>query len=1598
MDNNISYTNTDLGIKYNKLVQPQISTGVPFSIEPYQVENGELKKYPLPLINATDINWGGVNINNSEINTTDDLLHLISTKGTGNSDIDIDSNTILGIMLKTISALQVEVTKLRNSFRFGINSYTDENFGMSQSVNELSNTQEEEPLWATDESELKFVEGLDLSQQSYKYITPVENFHILPNDKLLYSNTISFIIPEDINGKNILETLTDAKQYVYITCTSKDIDIKLRTLEGNEISFNVKNIVRNNYIPEKYNILLIVSKKIEDNNKLVGDNFIWISISEWGTGTDLYNGYITETIDFDYDTSETVVYNEHIFNVSEIQFNTITENYIYKLDVYSKYQDVLKTIDGSTPASYIEAATPTNVEDYKYRTASITIRSMKTEEKIKSHTNELQNNELIFCEASHKLYIYTNGKLINIGSGNSDTTNDDIMENYEILKALEAQGLISIIFKNDTIEPDSDKYAESNIKSWILNSKVSIKETLNDIEKIKFINGETGKKFDVSMNPYGEFDIKEEQTKSMLDYVTKSNGTSWLDELPDDYKTDRSFVSILKGKKKSKDITKDLRLDADRIQIGAIYAPLNTDTIHGCTHGYIELTNTSNEDFYLDGCYLHYSYVDNPSTTTVVSDITYYELPLDGYIPAGGTYLIRCKQYSTIDDPNTFINVCSYDKEWYIDGELLDLSISKNCSLGLALTYGDIVNGSKINPETILAKPLSSVTTDDTYTLSNKGSYVLAKGMIDACYIGKDWGATSGHWVSAGAQGLFTIYSNTIYKVTFELDPAKQAFNSFTTSDSSRVRWQNSGTDYQYVNLDREYIEFPKTNIKKAVADYTPKASFEHKNVISDKTKLDKTKPNAIVCSFGINPYTTRCFNWVSSGLFDEAVVIIDPDTNQEYIFESYKNIASPITQKSTFPRRKEFSVEINNIVYGSGQIIYNLDKENEEREYGLEVDSDGNPLRKRLYNTFPGNNEPYTSHKCIIDVVENPLNAKKTYQYYICRLDKFGKIDNTYKSELRSFTLYPESYNPRIYQITDQQGFHWIEYQVWAASAKKLNDLIQSHINNENIMPIIINTGDAVQSGARVNEWLDYFIAGDYLFNHLEQMNIVGNNDLCDINVNALGTGDDTGKSNSYFFHLFNCYEIPTDEYKPIANNVYIPSLYYMDIKTNNNKTRLLFINSEITTTCCNKWFKLRNEDKVVNIYTGFTIATPQVYSAITLNFKPIYDILWQWTNEQNTAFLPICHEMPFTVVTNNCLGWDLNEYTKFRSLSDTGALIGSHTNQIDASENGKGMHWMSRLFEYRNITLCLGGHKHTYACTYPARENYLYKVNDVTKWSYKDGSMDMPSTLENDTAEWTIEITINNENKVINLSKFPIVKRQDEHKLLDTNVGTEYTYSYEGESIPIKISQAGSKAIRRFYPFVDAKNNDANTFVIYLMCQATGYKLTSNKELPSEFQKFSMIIPKSYIDKVDTKGKTTDKPSSDQQMPMFSIINVKGNNDYQTQLGRINNISNSKKKLEFTQLAHNTGANNQLIEYLIMTKKSINGLWAYYTGTAFKQTYTYDGSKVNADDPYNFVYINGSTTDFNVEDNGANILYTNLVTPTNIYLFNVNSNGMYS
>lgn len=103
--------------------------------------------------------------------------------------------------------------------------------------------------------------------------------------------------------------------------------------------------------------------------------------------------------------------------------------------------------------------------------------------------------------------------------------------------------------------------------------------------------------------------------------------------------------------------------------------------------------------------------------------------------------------------------------------------------------------------------------------------------------------------------------------------------------------------------------------------------------------------------------------------------------------------------------------------------------------------------------------------------------------------------------------------------------------------------------------------------------------------------MNVVGNNDLCGTIPTELGTGDDAGKSNSYYFHLFYCYEI-NPNIPPIVNGKYIPSLYYVDFPN----YRLVMVNSEITYENCNSWFNLHlnpdaNDLGVVNIYTGWRV-----------------------------------------------------------------------------------------------------------------------------------------------------------------------------------------------------------------------------------------------------------------------------------------------------------------------------------------------------------------------------------------------------------------------
>ena len=1451
-------------------------------------------------------------------------------------DYNLPHNTsLITNLLNVISQLQTEVTKLKNTFTRGIYSYNNEATFMSTSLSNYGDINAEEPLWSIDERELAEVGDL--------------NFDL----------DISKIFIDD---NSILANNEDQRMFLYLTAESSNIEITLNDADAvnNSYTFNF-----NNYVTcDKCNIMLIISRLPNDKNYPA--NYIYFTITDYESNIILVSGYLNnnkELIDSQYDlSSRYYIYKVDMHEADPSKFNVYTDN-------KALGNEVIPTI-------------PDEDED-SYRVAHIAIRSCKNYATIEKISKQLVNNEFVFDEKTEQLYFKTKGKIIKIGSASSggeepgDWGDDDnTMTNQEILKALAEQGIISIKFKQSYDDMD-ELYDPSNIVSY----------DLNNIGSVKFIHEETGKVFEFKTNENGELESKLiDESGTIASYL---NGST----LRDDYTSVRGVIgqvgellySRANNGTSSLAINKDHILYADRIKIGAVYAPVNTDIIHGCSHAYVELENTSDIDYNLTGCSLHFIH---PS-----SDNQYYvdsQIKLNGIIKGGSTYLIRGKQYTTFKDPNCFIKVKSYDQEWYENKQLIDFSINKE-KIGthdpayiFILMYDNIdsesnmyklANDSSINTDSthdylgttstentnngklVISKGIANAA-GETGSNSTNSSYVYAKGLIDGIAINS---------VRYGipAKGLYTATSNCLYKNTFELDPAKQAYNAMTKHDSSRQRWQNNATDYMYVGLDKPIIEFMKSEETYPVEYFTPKASYENKNVCSDKTKFNHEKPNAVSVSFGENIYKTRCFNWVSGSKADEYVWIYDSSNNLIGQFESYKVVSDNSkfdtyndnkSNASKYPLRKEYPMDVNNIIYCDYREnkVYDQSRKDKNGNY-LDVTYPEYALSNRCCGLFAATNDFFTSHKCVIDVVINPVLEKTTYYYIVGQADKTGKNpDLNHTSEKRSFTLYPESYKPVIYQITDQQGFHWVEYQVWAAAAIKVNEKIMVDMQNDNIIPIIINTGDATQSGSRVNEWLDYFNAGDVLFNHFEQNNIVGNNDLNGTDIQFLGTGDDTGKSNGYYYYIFNCcdannfYSDSDGDHYPIVNGVYMPSLYYIQ----SNNTRIVLCNSEFTIVNCRDWFNLNYNGAPVNIFTGFTnVAGLKEYAANKTKaegatfdkFTPVYNLLYhafEKSENGNRRSIAVCHEMPFTVITASSVAESKSIINLFRSINTNGSsLVGSHMNQINSNDNESGVYWFSRLMESQGVKLCIGGHKHTYTSTYPLRENYKYNItynkstgsydtNSNGYWNSKnDGPMTMGPSLE-------FESRTSDEAVKVLWSWIP------EHSGEGSSYTSEYQWAQESagkhygdladefinwSKLPLtyRDNSFAMPGAGNFYPAtIISEDAYYDKAVIYIMCQATGYKLTSNKELPTPFQKFSRLVPQT------NPGTSSDTPDNNQKFPMFMIYNInESTNKCNIKLARVANIFDSKYK--FTQQAYdkkNAMKFDWLIDKSYWTSEAIN------------------------------------------------------------------------
>lgn len=1448
-------------------------------------------------------------------------------------------------MMGAIRSLQAEVARLRNTFDYGIDSYKNTRTAKSVTLGGMNDVDIDEPLWAIDPGYLSLVSDnpnfntlLDINHSFITVGTGTIDTSV--EGQLTFVDCKGRFQDGNIQGENpTLYLLKDSKLITYLVTDKPDIKMTLVSLDNKSITREIDftDILGSNRV-NKYGFCVVISRKVRVGEEEKGFNYIYFSIINYENDEKLFEGYLTS----DNRLEQTRVDISERFSIQSLEFDRLT---LSRMKFYTKFEDFTEEVISSMPSE----------DDYKYEVAHIAIRSVKDTDMLNTVADHLRDNELVWNKAAGTLHIKSEGKMYLIGSNSDEHNKDNNMTDREIILALERMGIVV------NVEYKKDEYGDytDEIKSV---SHIS----MAPISDVTFVNEETKKKFTFKVDTEGNLVGKDNSAITIEEFMDKL-GTNAGNYDATNYKAVRGFVADYLARKNGTytlngGVNKDgdTGKQSDRLRISSFYAPITTDEVHGCTHSFIELENSSNVDIPLTGIYLHFY---SPAENNYEGGV--HHLALDGVIKAGGTYLIRGAKHAEFDDESAFIKVRTYDKEWYENGvpvsfeqepvksvketnkdgtttEIPAADSNIKTAYRFCLTYGlaDLTPNTKlVERNTNAAGVVIDGTTYDAATYPN---IIVNPRFIDSCSystlatVSNLTGNDNPWYANGDSAGIgITITKNSMFRLMFALDPAKQAFNGFTTKDSSRVRY-NKATDIQVVNLDKEFIGYPFSKETVKIDRYTPKASFENRNVMTDKTQLNREKPNMVTCSFGVDVYNTRCFNWISCGTFDEYVWIRKEGETSWNKFQSYTKISSIIAEdhsKSIY--RKEYAVDVNNTVYA------------------------------RIINRFPGNDVLFTSHKCVV-VLPDAEDSPVKYEYVVGRPDKDGNPDPEHTNRIFTFTLYPRTYEGRTYQITDQQGFHWIEYQVWAASAEYLNTKISQEItdwnskNSNKVFPILINTGDMTQSGARINEWLDYYNGGVSLFDHLEQMNVVGNNDLCPINPRELGTGNDNDKSSSHFFHYFYCFDVRdtekcneedvSTEKEPnrfiytgekfftgdslivkahtgsvvvdgITTNIdikedrYIPSIYYFKTKD----VMYVMINSEIPYSNVQKWFGLCSKgQKYINIYTGIEVIADGNYAGDVDYFTPIYETIYAWLNSNNNErkVIVAMHEMPFTVITKVSLdNKSAKQIDQTRNYPLAKARLGSNVNQMDINET-RGIFWCSRLLEYFNCKLVIGGHKHTYALSYPIKEKYswTYTGESVitgieTNHTYDSAEKIKPmsATLADEAGSspkfnvsWDIDLTTDEVRTEYNVTTDRTVIGDKALNSTKTPYIPKHLYDTYGKDV----YDAGKTGIVRCCtPLEIVGNTDYDGFVTYSMCQATGYKLKSNKELPSQLQVFSKIIP------MTTHKKSSDSPNANQLYPMYSVLEFNDDcSEVSVSMNRITGIFKKDGADKFTQIDYGT------------------------------------------------------------------------------------------
>lgn len=847
----------------------------------------------------------------------------------------------------------------------------------------------------------------------------------------------------------------------------------------------------------------------------------------------------------------------------------------------------------------------------------------------------------------------------------------------------------------------------------------------------------------------------------------------------------------------------------------------NEHSYQPCSHNFVELANISYQDINLNGLCILYSHTGE----------TWYKLPLWGVCKAQSTFLIRGAQCSVLDVNTTKLKVKTFDIEWLDDnGNPIKFDRNDNKAM-FYLCWCNLENNNKIyemdGDDNVLVDYPSSI--NNLFNQDDTGKSAL--GYIDLVGVGNASFREKNPYPLPSGRSLD---ENMLFIRRYALDPVTQ-------SNPQGIVKRNNKKYWEFVSLDGSLQD----NVEK----YTPKASFENKNLSNDKHNFDPDKPNTLTCSFGIQATykdaqhpATRCFNWNSVGYYDEYLWFRKKNTSEWTRVESYKD-----------------------------GVDYSTNGLNRSTDPRCILDGYYRYYKRIRWETYYG--AAITTHKVMV----TGLTAG-VYEYKVGRSDEQGNPTD-YVSKTREFTVKADSEVTSFdfIQTTDQQGANWDEYQTWDLSADFINrneragqtPVVASGETSPGInqmdFEFTINTGDITYNGSRPNEWIDYYNGYSHI-DDKEEMLTIGNNDLAPIpgglnlssdpeiyGMTLLGRGDERPNKISHFVaDLFYTQEMDVENLPIFEGEALlstnpktyrVPSLYSF----NYGQFHFISLNSEVR--------------------TGYQDATPEsasyTPSTVTGEFgvKDPYDggetvfyskvedwlvrdlLVWKnngtlpvsydWQNPKNHRFDPencqkaivYCHEMPFTITAAATYGTFLNPNKVSSQPRET----------AKANLNTKHNFQFQRLFKLWGIRLVFGGHKHTCSISMPiydAPQSYVpYREADGTydpktelmrPLTYDATFNPIIQIPKDDTHNrWGIDAKIGYALKSFTTYRGNIFNSTNTD--VTVNVPNSEPVIIEGKST---LSSSNTKPLCR-YEIVDSISAPT-----YVMCQATGYKNKSNSD----------------------------------------------------------------------------------------------------------------------------------------------------------------------